>query len=226
MNSFGSGIGQTMRNNELLEIVAEDISYLQEEWGHAIGNHALRRGSTVLRSLLVQQQLHRAWNLAGFDGKLQITASSLKETLKIIPKEKIIFAAAGGAFYKDVAIRGALVIDKANLTESEISAIDSAGFPEETSVLHEFVEAPCIVAEGQVISRRTLINYVANALGGAHYDPKRDRKKTGKVFSLLDRAATKFEFEDKNLVYFELLAIGQSIAKSRDVENLRRKIEK
>ncbi|MBK8904256.1 MAG: hypothetical protein IPM53_23960 [Anaerolineaceae bacterium] len=215
-----------MRNSGLLEIVAEDLRYLQEEWGQTISNHALRRGSTVLRSLLVQKQLHQAWNLAGFDGRLQITTSSLKETLSIIPKEKIIFAASGGALYKDVAVRGALVIDKSNLSEAELNAINLAGFPEEILSLHEFVEATCVVAEGQPISRRTLINYVANALGGAHYDTKRDRKKTGKDFSVLDRAAQNFEFEDKNLVYFELLAIGQAIANSRDVEMLRQKVGK
>lgn len=118
------------------------------------------------------------------------------------------------------------MIDKSNLSETELKAINSAGFPEEILSLHEFVEATCVVAEGQLISRRTLINYVANALGGAHYNTKRDRKKTGKDFSVLDRAAQNFEFEDKNLVYFELLAIGQAIVNSRDVEMLCQKVER
>ena len=214
-----------MKNKELLEIVADDIRYLQREWGSTVGNHALRRGSTVLRGLLVNKQLHQAWNAVCFDKKPQIITSSLTEILTIIPKEKIIFAAAGGAFYTGVAIRGALVVNKSSLTDSELNAVDAAGFPEEEISLHQFVEAPCIVAEGQLVSRRMLVNYVSNALGGAHYNPNRNRKKTAKIFSLLDRASEKFEFEDKNLVYFELLSIGQAIAKSKDIEVFCRRVE-
>ena len=150
-------------------------------------------------------------------GQPQITASSLNETLETVPKEKVIFAAAGGALYKGVGIRGVVVVDKSLLTDSEMKAIDSTGFPEEALLLNSFIEAPCIVAEGHIVRRRMLVNYVANALGGTHYDKKRRRKKTGVLFSMLDRAANRFQYEDKNLVYFELLAVGQAIASAGDV---------
>ena len=53
---------------------------------------ALRRGSTVLRQLLVQNELQRAWKAAGFEREPQIKASSLASILNQFPKEKIHFA--------------------------------------------------------------------------------------------------------------------------------------
>ena len=73
------------------------------------------------------------------------------------------------------------------------------------------------MAEGHVVSRRMLVKYVADALGATHYDTGRSRKKTRILFSILDRAANNFHYEDKNLVYFELLAVGQAIASAEDI---------
>jgi hypothetical protein len=209
---------------QLIENVAHDIRYLQREWHQNINNHALRRGSAVLRGLLVQGQLQRAWKGIGFEGQPQIITSSLSEILAKVPIVKIVFAASGGAIYKGVGIRGAIVVDRTLMTESGMKVLESMGFPEETVELVSFIESPCIVAEGNIVQRRMLVKYVADALGGTHFVTSRTRKKTGKIYSLLDRAAEKFRYEDKNLVYFELLSIGQAIAKSSDVNSFCEKV--
>lgn len=202
---------------DLINIVADDLRFLQRTWHNNIGNHSLRRGSTVLRSLLVEGTLQRAWKAIGFDNQPQITTFSLTETLEKVPKEKIIFAAAGGAHYLNVFIGPRLMVNESLMTEAEMQAKNSIGLSEEVLDLLSFIEAPCVVAEGYVVQRRVLVKYVANALGGAHFNPKRNRKE-GKVFEILDKATEKFKFEDKDLTYFELLSIGQAIASSNDIE--------
>lgn len=52
---------------QLIETVASDITFLQEEWGDYVTDHSLRRGSVILRRLLVEGHYQRAWKLAGFE---------------------------------------------------------------------------------------------------------------------------------------------------------------
>ena len=49
--------------------------------------------------------------------------------------------------------------------------------PERELSLKKFLDSACIAARGTKISRRTLIKYVANKLGGVHFDPQRDLNK-------------------------------------------------
>ena len=199
---------------DLIEIVADDLRFLQRTWHDNIGNHSLRRGSTVLRGLLVEGALQRAWKAIGLDDQPQITTFSLTETLDKVPIEKIIFAAAGGAHYLNAFIGPRLMVNESLMTEAEMKKMKSIGLSQEVLGLLSFIEAPCVIAEGNIVQRRMLVKYVANALGGAHFNPKRNRK-DGRILEILDRAAEKFKFEDKNLIYFELLSIGQAIAKRR-----------
>src|SRR5215831_12619563 len=97
--------------DQLVNIVKEDLQYLQKEWDENIDDASLRRGSTVLTRLLVQNELQRAWKAAGFDKEPKIIASNLTSTLKRHPGNTIIFAAAGGAKYKGMQLREMLVLN-------------------------------------------------------------------------------------------------------------------
>lgn len=206
--------------NELIQIVAEDIRYLQQEWHDLIPNHALRRGSTVLRRFLVDGDLQRAWKASGFTGQPEIIAASLDGILKI-PVNKIIFAGAQGATYKEASIMGALLIKKDLLTQQESNYLENQmGFPQKNMGLLTFIKSPCIITKNTQIDRRILIKYVSNQLGGSHYDTKRNRKKkTKNYYQILDQAANYFQYDDKDAIYFELLSIGQAIAKSSDLDD-------
>lgn len=72
---------------------------------------------------------------------------------------------------------------------------------------------------GHLISRHTVIKYVANKLGGAHHDKRRGTDKENLAFVLLDKVGRDMGLRllDKPAVYFELLAIGQALAKSPDL---------
>jgi len=76
-----------------------------------------------------------------------------------------------------------------------------------------------------VVSRRELVQYVANKLGGTHIDTKRDFSKIKeRKFALLDQVREMIRVADKNAIYYELLSIGQSLVQSDDIQTLRRKL--
>lgn len=84
--------------------------------------------------------------------------------------------------------------------------------------LEKFVNAPCLVVEGQQISRATLIKYACNKLGGAHYDSSRTRAKSERFYRKLDSALQFVQVAGKPIVYLELLATGQLLVKAPDVD--------
>ena len=143
--------------------------YLTVEWNENIEDDALRRGSTVLRRLLVDGDLQRAWRVAGFERTPRITCSTLRPILRSEPLDKIAFAAAGGAKYQGAELRGALMVNYAKLPDQVKSDYES-GVPSEQVPLKDFIESACIVVKGQIVARCVLIKYVANKLGGAHHD--------------------------------------------------------
>jgi hypothetical protein len=212
-----------LKKDELLEVVASDLIYLKREWGQDIDDDSLRRGSTVLRRLLVNGELQRAWKSAGFSKEPQLTASSLTPILEKIVSDKIIFAAAGGANYKGCEVRGALWTNYA-MGQDELQDCQESGVPTKVFGLKDFIEAPCVVVKGKVIARRVLIKYIANKLGGAHHDHKRGHTDEESLFRLLDWARAQVRILEKPAVYFELLSVGQALVASPNLSALCSKV--
>lgn len=205
-------------NDHLLKIVREDLRFLVEEWNQEVDDASLRRSSTVLRLLLVQGELQRAWKAAGFPAEPEIVTSTLTPTLATFPRSRILFAAAGGAKYRGVELRGVLAIEGASQDEMESNR--AHGVPEERLRLRAFIEGPCIVVGGDLVPRRILIKYIANTQGAAHFDRKRPDDHEGRLFRRLDETAQRFKLLDKSAVYFELLSIGQAIVRADDIQRL------
>jgi hypothetical protein len=84
--------------------------------------------------------------------------------------------------------------------------------------LSEFLASPAVVINGERINRRLVIQFVANKKGGAHFDFTRKKDET--AFQLLDKVAS-YGLANKDAVYFELLSIGQDLARSTDAKRLR-----
>jgi hypothetical protein len=201
-------------SNSAVRIVVEDLRFLQREWGEQVDEASLRRGSTVLRRLLVQGELQRAWKAVGFSLEPEVIASTLRSTVEVVPVGTIRFAFAGGARYQGVEVRGGLDIP----LDPEIEKrLDAQGVPQDRFKLKSFVEAHCMIVDGVGISRHRLIKYVANKLGGAHFDVSRDRSADGDAFRRLDYAARTYKFLGHDAVYFELLSTGQALVHADDV---------
>jgi hypothetical protein len=205
--------------DEELRVVLEDLNFLNEEWDQDVTDDSLRRSSPVLRRFLVEEQLLRAWRKIGLSGQPEILAFTLSRRLTLTPLNEVRFASAGGATYKALAIAQAFEIDRA-LSPAEVQKVFALGLPEIRQSLTDFTNATCIIVEGTEISRRDLIKYVANKLGGAHYDEQRDRD----YQRLLDHVGQTRVIAGKNAVYFELLSAGQRLIQAPDIVNLRNRL--
>lgn len=206
-----------MSDASLLAVVCEDLEYLRTEWFGNIEDPVIRRGSTVLRRLVVDGDLQRAWKASGRTGQPQITSATLTPTIDAIPLSKLRFAAAGGAKHRGMTVWG-ITEGSYRVTPELLARVKQRTVPVATCPLKTFAEAPAIIVEGEQIPRRVVIKYVANKLGGAHHDAKRGDSKEEALFARLDSITT--YVREKQAVYYELLSAGQALASAPDLLSL------
>jgi hypothetical protein len=87
--------------------------------------------------------------------------------------------------------------------------------PQKEQVVSNWLSSPCMKIDGVVITRRDIVRYVANKLGGVHLDTKRNEIKD-MGFLALDRVRNGVRVIDLDAVYAEMTAIGQQFAKAID----------
>ena len=200
-----------------LQSVADDLEHLNDSWRDGATDVDLRRGSAILRRFLVdngQGVLIQVWRDLGFAQGPAVVAPSLS----LAESGKVILATAGGARVNGIQVAGYL---------RAAAPIDD-GFDPEGREQHliPYVSAPCIVVHGRPISRRELVNYFANDLGGVHLS-WRAKKKQGeyvRLFQQIEEMPIQAELLGKDLLHFELLAIGQAIGQSADMLKLAKTI--
>lgn len=218
-----------MSDEYLIQIVAEDINHLRESWDGTIDDNTLRRDSVILRRLLVEDDLHKAWRACGFTSGIYIVAPRVEFFLDSHEASRIEFLIAGGGYYHGIYF--ALAMD--NLGNSPIKLPSNINPQEYKFRLKEFIAATSIYVEHTRISRQDLIQYVANKLGGVHLDFSR-KNKLAKKHQILDRNIDRLKIQvegyppliGKNTVYFELLSIGQLLARSTDIKRFLEKAGK
>lgn len=94
--------------------------------------------------------------------------------------------------------------------------------------LTEYLRSPAAIVQGTEITRRDVLAYVANKLGGAHYDTGRERRGDER-YRLLDNQLAIYTPEGKpptSFPFVELLAIAETIAESSDAARFRHEYAK
>lgn len=185
-----------------------------------MSEQSLRRSSNVLRNLLVEGALGRAWRMAGQPKEPGIEAVDLATVLAGLRYEKILFASAGGGHSGSMSIAGVLLYGEA-MPDAMVKERARPEPPTPVFPLSQFNASPGLVVRGEAITRREVVKYVANKLGGAHFDDRR----TERAHILLDEVLSSMTVSDKRAPYFELLSIGQAVVASADVARLRRLIQ-
>ena len=216
-------------DTDLARVVAEDLEYLFHDWNQEIDDGSLRRSSPVLRSLLVEGLLGRVAHQVGRDVRVMAPAVGRVTTEAELRECK--FFQAGGALHKGIIVQSMSMVARAK-TEAEIKASYERGrsamgksYPVK---LGTFLKQTSLVVNGVLINREEVIKYVANKLGGAHYDSSRESAKgPGDLslelkYKLLDEVRGGMLVADRNAIYYELLSIGQRLINSRDVRQLRK----
>ena len=200
----------------MLKTVVSDLEYLGATWGSTVDDDTLRRGSAQLRILLVDGMLQRAWKAAGFDREPTVIAPCLETFLDRKDSHKIWRAFAGGGNYEGIYAAFGILQEGSG----PVSAPEGSNPIEYPFGLRKFTESCGIYAEKRKIKRREIIKYVANKLGGTHLDSDR----SDPTYGTLDKVFDTFNVMGKKTVYFELLSIGQLLARSPDIKKFIEKV--
>jgi hypothetical protein len=201
-------------SSPLGESVVGDLKYLARNWTRSLDEETVRRDSAVLRRLLLDHgkgTLRQYRQELGLKGEPKIRAIDLKTA---VPGEwsDVVLGAAGGATIDGFTLA---LIDTRSQPLPEPQRVV---FPTRQFRLSEFLDVPCMIVAARAVNRREVIQYVANKLGGVHFDQSRKPKES--VFEALDTHRRSTIVFDVDLVHFELLAIGQHLLRSSDIARL------
>jgi len=204
-----------------LSVVAEDLEFLRTEWHAEVHNADIRRGSAILRRLLIDDAYGTAWRSVGHGGEPRVIAVDLEQFMSRIPRDQIAMALATGVRHRGVEYAGICVAKGLHDPSPELSpALSAGGFPGEFEYrLSAYLASPSAVVGRQTISRREVIKYVANVKGGVHLGA-RARRAELKLVARVAALERRFDVEGTDGLLLEILAIGQAIGRSADAGRL------
>lgn len=229
-------------DTHLLKVVKGQLEYLKRQLQRPLDYDNLLRISAILRQLLVDNNglLQSLWRAFGHANAVRIQTTSIDSLLDSdYLKDKTSFLVANGA------VVGSLWLGPLGQCEPQLTARlrkDLAHFGDDayepTSLgLSDYLESTCIYLDGIKVSRRHLVKYVANKLGGIHYDTGRDEKDALELasYKVLDdlfdfysatpkSARLPLVFEGKlHVLHIALLAVCRDVTESKDINFLLKK---
>lgn len=213
-----------------LNTVIEDLEFFRDEWVDEITAAEVRRGSAILRRLLVEGYLGKAWRAAGYEKEPNIVGVNLDLQIGAHNQGKIDIALAGGGTRGGITAGGMFMIQGASGPPpipigEDGNPMDATVFLEYSFSLTKYLESACGVANGHVIKRREIIKYMANVKGGVHLGTSsRARTSERELVSRVSKLEKKVNMCSMDGLFFELLSIGQSLAKSPDMAELISKV--
>lgn len=199
------------RENEFLRVVLADLEYLASRWSAGgISDDEVRRNSTVLRRLLVDDDLLKAW-------------------VEVVGKVPYSVSAMGLERPKSATVRRAEYVTVSGVTQpgSQVfqaqvvrGPVDKGPYPvvvvqARPMKLRKFVEGFCVVIDDVFVRRREVVQFVANKAGGAHYDSDKKMPNQKAVESMAS-----YEVMGRGAVYYEMLGIVQALVSAPDTTRL------
>lgn len=209
---------------EFLRIVRDDIEFLLSLDYRRPSRTHVRLASSVLRRLLHEGMYQNAWTLAELHGQPNVLAFDLLAMVADLQPQHIDYAYAGGATTEGAHHKG-MVLLRIPKEEAEAEGYDECAqrisklmkppsmrlFP-----LADFCQSPAVITGKASVSRLGIIRYVANKLGGVHWDNQRQgwTDPVGSRHRMLD---------EKHLMVgklpaplYEVISIAQTVASSED----------
>ncbi len=163
--------------------------------------------SSSLRFLLVEDSLARAWRASRLGGPMTFKVRCITST----QGNDVVAYCGGGDLLPGIPFAASR-----NATFAELS-LDLSAFCKRTRIQVGSVK----------VSTIQLVQYVANTLGGAHFDPEGKSPKSRKpLFDLLRRleagefGGLPFRVNDRNLLHHEILSVAQALIRSPEVTRL------
>lgn len=219
--------------HDFLRTVHDDLALLRRiDFAKPLRSE-VRVASAILRRLLYEQMLLNAWKLAGLQEEPHFNAVDLDSMLQSVDRKYISYAYAGGATTEGAQYIGyiLLVVPKAELElEGEDAVLKRVSTSMSPAVrrdfsLSEFYASTCVASGHAGVSRIEMIRYVANKLGGVHWDNQR-----GAWTDPIDSRHRLLD--EEHLIVgrlpaplYETLSIAQAVAESADTLRLMQTID-
>jgi hypothetical protein len=192
----------TQSDISLIKVVIGHLNQLSALSVYDADEASVRVASASLRFLLVEDGLARAWRASGLGGPMTFATRCITST----QGDGVVAYCGGGDMLPGIPF----------------AASRGAEFAELTLNLRYFSRRARIQVGSVEISTVELVKYVANTLGGAHFDPNSGKP----VFDLLRRLEAG-EFggppllvNDRNLLHHEMLSVAQVLIRSPEVARL------
>ena len=211
-------------DNDSLIAVAEDLEYLSQ-WGSDISNAEIRRGTAILRRLLVEDAYGTAWRAIGETKQPTLIAIDLSLMLGE-DSSHIIYAIAGGALFRGIHMACIMLnIGDKPIGKEPPNPITESGYPfERMFTLSEYLSSSSGVVDSRHFNRRDVIKYLANVKGGVHLSPQQ-RKQEEKLVARLGKIEKKIMVHNTDGLLVETVAIGQSLGTSKDAKYFVEKVK-
>lgn len=207
-------------NLDYLRVIAEDLELLKYSWTHQYPEPDIRRGSAILRRLLVENEYMNAWKHVGFEKQPSLNAIDLLSLVDEIPESQIIVSLAMGAHYRDAYWAGICLTSNNMKIKIHDSKFNSQSYPgEKTFYLSDYLSSSSGISNSKHITRKDVIKYIANVMGGVHINPKQ-RKEEQKLIARVEKFHKKIQLQQSDALLIELTAIAQAVGNSTDCSKL------
>lgn len=198
-----------------IAVVAEDLEYLRAAFGPDISDPDIRRGSAVLRRLLVEGVYGKAWRALGFERQPFLVAVDLDS---IVGSEghNVVCAMAWGACFRGIFMASPCTNEGSIPIGSATPPIRKDGYPGERAFsLTDFLESTSGVTKHIRVNRREIIKYVANVKGGVHLGPKAKASEQ-ELIKKMEKFERSMTVNTTDGILVETVAIAQAVAMSDD----------
>lgn len=188
---------------ELIQTVQAHLRNLTSLSVHNADEANVRVTTGALRALISEGMLQRAWYVSGLRGPVTFKTYLIDS----ISGDDVIAYCGGGDIVPNLPF----------------SAGRNATLREAVLNLTDFCRQIRIRVGTESASTTDIIKYVANALGVTHFDPD---GKTARKYDLLRRIEASevgklsLQVNNRNLLYHEVLSIGQAVIRSVQVNEL------
>lgn len=206
-----------------IKSVCEEVQYLLDHWADGeLSTRDIRAGSTTFRRLFVHDELHLVWRTLISDAQFVIPANEILVTDEQQLSLMDLYTCSLVKFNRNEISRLLAFTGKTKMTPVGDGIFrDRTNYGVDTRLknfsLNDFKNSSCIIAEGSLITRNWVIQYVANSLGGAHFGPPKKKKHEFKVAMA---KLQKFDTGELPAVVRELLGIGQALCNSDSTRTL------
>jgi hypothetical protein len=188
---------------DLIKTVQSQLRNLASLSGHEADEPTVRTATGALRALISEEMLQLAWSASGLRGPMTFKTYFIARSAG----DDAVAYCGGGDILPNVPF----------------SVCRNAELQERVLNLKDFCRQTRILIGKETASTTEIIKYVANALGGAHFDPA---GKTARKYDLLRRVEAGeigqlfLQVNDRNLLYHEVLSIAQAVTRSPQIKEL------